>query len=94
MSGYATVINKYAKHPHAAMLAREYILSDEGQSNLARGYARPIRANAKLDDSAKAMLLPDEMYKNARPVNDQKAWEETTKKLPQMWQEQVLIHVK
>ncbi|MGG4455926.1 ABC transporter substrate-binding protein [Brevibacillus porteri] len=93
-SGYATVINKYAKHPHAAMLAREYILSDAGQSNLARGYARPIRANAKLDESAKAMLLPDEMYKNARPVGDLTAWEETTKKLPQLWQEQVLIHVR
>ncbi|SDE48436.1 MULTISPECIES: ABC transporter substrate-binding protein [unclassified Paenibacillus] len=93
-SGYATVINKYSKHPHAAMLAREYILSDEGQSNLARGYARPIRSNAKLAVDAKAMLLPDEMYKNAQPVKDLKAWEETTKQLPQLWQEQVLIHVK
>ncbi|USG64223.1 ABC transporter substrate-binding protein [Brevibacillus ruminantium] len=93
ISGYATVINKYAKHPHAAMLAREYILSDEGHSNLARGYARPIRTNAKLDENAKAMLLPDNMYKNARPVGDLKSWEETTKKLPQLWQEQVLIHV-
>ncbi|MCM3342426.1 extracellular solute-binding protein [Paenibacillus sp. MER TA 81-3] len=94
ISGYATVINKYAKHPHAAMLAREHILSDEGQSNLARGYARPIRANAKLADDAKAMLLPDDMYKNAKPVKDLKAWEETAKKLPQLWQEQVLIHVR
>ncbi|WHX30757.1 extracellular solute-binding protein [Brevibacillus agri] len=93
-SGYATLINKYAKHPHAAMLAREYILSDAGQSNLARGYARPIRANAKLDESAKAKLLPEEMYKNARPVGDLNAWEETAKKLPQLWQEQVLIHVR
>lgn len=93
-SGYATLINKYSKHPHAAMLAREYILSDAGQSNLARGYARPIRANAKLDESAKAKLLPEDMYKNARPVGDLAAWEATTKKLPQLWQEQVLIHVR
>nr|WP_028546951.1 ABC transporter substrate-binding protein [Paenibacillus taiwanensis] len=94
ISGYTTLINKYAKHPHAAMLAREYILSDEGQANLARGYARPIRENAKLPDDAKNKLLPNEMYQNVRPVKDMKAWEATTKQLPQLWQEQVLIHVK
>ena len=32
-TGYATIINKYSKHPCAAALAREYILSDEGQIN-------------------------------------------------------------
>lgn len=93
-SGYATIINKYAKHPHAAMLAREFILSDEGQENLAKGYARPIRENVKLSSEVEKMLLPSEMYANARPVRDQKAWEETTKQIPQLWQEQVLIHVK
>lgn len=93
-SGYATIINKYTKNPHAAMLSREYILSDEGQENLAKGYARPIRENVKLPEEVKSLLLPDEMYKNAKPVADQKAWEETTKKIPQMWQEQVLIYVK
>jgi putative spermidine/putrescine transport system substrate-binding protein len=93
-SGYATVINKYAKHPYAAMLTREYILSDAGQENLAKGFARPIRENAKLSDDVKALLLPNELYKNARPVGNQKAWAETTKTIPQMWQEKVLIHVK
>jgi putative spermidine/putrescine transport system substrate-binding protein len=94
ISGYATVINKYAKNPHAAMLTREYILSDAGQENLAKGYARPIRENVELSAEVKDLLLPQEMYKNAKPVGDQKAWEETTKKIPQMFQEQVLIHVK
>ncbi|MBU8880325.1 ABC transporter substrate-binding protein [Bacillus sp. FJAT-29790] len=93
-SGYATIINKYAKNPHAAMLTREYILSDAGQENLAKGYARPIRENVKLSQEVQSLLLPNEMYKNAQPVSDQKAWEDTTKKIPQMWQEQVLIHVK
>lgn len=92
ISGYATIINKYAQNPHAAMLAREYILSDEGQENLAKGYARPIRENVKLSSEVEAMLLPDEMYENAKPVEDQAAWEEATKKIPQIWQEQVLIH--
>lgn len=94
ISGYATVINKYAKNPHAAMLAREYILSDAGQENLAKGYARPIRENVELSAEVEALLLPAEMYTNAKPVGDQKAWEETTKQIPQMYQEQVLIHVK
>lgn len=93
-SGYATVINKYAKNPHAAMLTREYILSDAGQENLAKGYARPIRENVKLSAEVEALLLPQDMYANAKPVGDQKAWEETTKQIPQMFQEQVLIHVK
>ncbi|WP_107838927.1 ABC transporter substrate-binding protein [Metasolibacillus meyeri] len=93
-SGYATIINKYAKNPYAAMLAREYILSDAGQENLAKGYARPIRENVTLSAEVEALLLPDNMYKNAKPVKDQKKWEETTKQIPQLYQEQVLIHAK
>lgn len=94
VSGYATVINKYAKNPHAAMLTREYILSDEGQENLAKGYARPIRENVELSEEVENLLLPQEMYINTKPVNDQKAWEDTTKQIPQLWQERVLIYVK
>jgi putative spermidine/putrescine transport system substrate-binding protein len=94
VSGYASVINKYAKHPYAAMLAREYIFSDAGQANLARGYARPIRENVKLPEEAKAKLLPDDMYKNVKPVEDQKAWEQTVQQLLELWQSQVLINVK
>ncbi|MBM7647481.1 putative spermidine/putrescine transport system substrate-binding protein [Bacillus ectoiniformans] len=93
-SGYATVINKYAKNPHAAMLTREYILSDEGQENLAKGYARPIRENVELPKEVESQLLPEEEYAKAKPVKDEKAWAETTKKIPQMWQDEVLIHVK
>lgn len=93
VSGYATIINKNAKNPNAAKLAREYILSDEGQANLAKGYARPIRDNVELPQDAKENLLPIEMYKNAKPVEDFEAWEETIKELPQLWQERVLVHV-
>ncbi|MGT2964305.1 ABC transporter substrate-binding protein [Streptococcus acidominimus] len=89
MSGYATVINKHAKNPHAAALAREFILSDEGQDNLAKGYAKPIRKNATISDEAKEKLLPDEMYKNVTPVKDSDAWNETLKELPQKWQEEI-----
>lgn len=93
VSGYATIINKYAPHPNAAKLTREYILSDEGQINLAKGYARPIRSSVKLPEDVAAKLLPEEEYKNAKPVKDYKAWEATAKKLPQLWQERVLVHL-
>lgn len=93
VSGYSTIINKYAKHPYAAMATREYILSDEGQINLAKGYARPIR-DVKLPKDVAEKMIPKEQYKNAKPVRDFKAWEETAKTLPQIWQEEVLVNVK
>ena len=62
-SGYCTIINAYTKRPYAAALAREYILSDEGQINLAKGYARPIRDDVELPEDVKAMLLPDDNIK-------------------------------
>ncbi|MEG0844408.1 MAG: ABC transporter substrate-binding protein [Romboutsia sp.] len=93
MSGYATIINKYAPNPHAAMLAREYILSDEGQINLAKGYARPIR-NVELPKEVEEKLLDSSEYTNVKTINNYKAWEETAAKLPQKWQQEVLIHVK
>lgn len=93
VSGYATIINKYAPHPNAAKLAREHILSDEGQINLAKGYARPIRDSVQLPEEVAAKLLPAEAYTNVKPVNDYKVWEETAKTLPQLWQERVLVHM-
>ncbi|NKI75185.1 extracellular solute-binding protein [Dickeya sp. CFBP 2040] len=95
ISGYTTIINKYAKHPNAAKLAREYIFSDAGQINLARGYARPIRAQyITLPDDVKAKLLSQEQYKNARPIADAGAWDKTVKALPRLWQENVIINMK
>lgn len=92
ISGYSTIINKYAKHPNAAKLAREFIFSDKGQINLAKGYARPIRADVILPAEVKNKLLPAEDYKNARPVQDFTAWEASSRKLPRQWQENVLIY--
>ncbi|PTQ81259.1 putative spermidine/putrescine transport system substrate-binding protein [Trichococcus patagoniensis] len=93
-SGYATVINATAPNPHAAALAREYILSDEGQINLAKGYARPIRDNVELPQEVQDILLPAEQYVKAQPVSDFDAWEEAAAGLGQRWQEEVLTKVK
>lgn len=91
-AGYTTIINKYAKNPNAAKLVREYIFSDAGQVNLARGYARPIRSNVVLPQDVKDKLLPATQYRNAKPIQDFAAWEATTKAIPRQWQEQVMIH--
>ncbi|ELE5027322.1 extracellular solute-binding protein [Vibrio fluvialis] len=92
ISGYTTIINKYAKNPNAAKLAREYIFSDQGQINLAQGYARPIRSNIELPESIKAKLLSNDQYQNVHPVTNFNAWEKSARKLPRQWQENVLIH--
>lgn len=92
-SGYTTIINRYALHPYSAMLTREYILSDEGQVNFAKGYARPIR-NVELPEEVKEKLLPNEQYRNAKPITDVDAWANTSRQLPQQWQDEVLIYVK
>ncbi len=94
ISGYTTIINKYAKNPNAAKLTREYIFSDQGQINLAEGYARPIRNNVSLPASIQAKLLPDAQYINVHSVTDFKAWGKSARKLPRQWQENVLIHIK
>lgn len=94
VSGYATIINRYAQNPHAAALVREYILSDEGQDNLAKGFARPIREDAKLSEEGSSSLLDASLYENVQPIEDFDAWSETLASLPQLWQEQVLVHVK
>lgn len=92
ISGYTTIINKYAANPNAAKLAREYIFSDQGQINLAEGYARPIRTNISLPQSVQDKLLPNSAYQNVHPVTDFSAWEKSARKLPRQWQENVLIH--
>ncbi|WP_122503615.1 ABC transporter substrate-binding protein [Pseudomonas viridiflava] len=94
ISGYTTIINKYAKHPNAAKLAREYVFSDAGQIQLAKGNARPIRAeHVTLPEDVKAKLLPNEQYKNVTPIKNADAWEKTSKALPQKWNEQVIIEM-
>jgi putative spermidine/putrescine transport system substrate-binding protein len=92
-SGYASVINKYAKNAYAAMLTREIMLSDIGQNFLALGYVHPIRSDAELTDEAKAKLLDNAQYANAYQIKDQAAWQATLEELPTLWQEQVSVYM-
>lgn len=93
-SGYTTVINVNAPHPNAARLAREYIFSDAGQLNLARGYARPVRIDhLKLPADVAPKLLDSAMYKSAKPIRVVE-WTEATKTLGARWQSAVLAGAK
>lgn len=91
-AGYCTIINKYAPHPHASALMREYMLSDEGQINLARGYARPIRSSVVLPQDVQEKMIPDEQYANARIMENYPAWDEVTKTIGVVWQEEVMAY--
>jgi len=93
-SGYCSVINAYTKHPYAAALAREYIFSNEGQINLAKGYAKPIRSDVVLPDDVKAKLLPDDQYAKARMISDYDGWNKTVETLGTLWQEDVIAYAK
>ena len=89
-SGYTTLLNVHSKRPNAGNLAREYIFSDAGQLNLARGNARPIRVNhLALPEDVKKKLLPAAQYGAARALKPQ-LWTEEVKRLPRAWQREVL----
>lgn len=86
-TAYTTIINAYAPHPHAAALVREYILSDEGQIQLAKGYAAPIR-KVDIPEEVKSRMIPSEQYVNVQDGTD--VTTEITEKVMRLWKEQVL----
>lgn len=92
-SGYASVINKYANNPYAAMLVREVILSDVGQNFLALGHAKPIRTDVEFSEEAKAAILDDSLYSNVYYVEDWSVFDQTVAGLPELWQEEVAIYM-
>jgi putative spermidine/putrescine transport system substrate-binding protein len=84
-SGYVSIINRKGAHTEAAALAREYFLSDEGQLNLARGYAMPIRDIA-IPEDIQAKRIPASQYAAARRVTNQDVWwEESASQLDDLW---------
>lgn len=88
-SGYATIINKNAPHPAAACLAREYILSDEGQINLAKGYATPIR-DVELPAEVQAMRIDEAQYGDNVKTIDYDKWTDACQQIITYWQENII----
>ena len=89
MSGYASVINKYAPHPCAAALAREYIFSDEGQANLAAAGAIPTRTDVEIPDDIQNATFKSEDYANAIPMEDTDAYTKACETVVERWQEEI-----
>jgi putative spermidine/putrescine transport system substrate-binding protein len=67
---YASIINKYAPHPYAARLMRNYILSPEGQVLYAKGYATPILPDIEIPADIVAKRPPAEAFESVRAIED------------------------
>lgn len=90
MSGYASVINKYAPHPHAAALAREYIFSDAGQANLAKAGAIPTRTDVVIPEDIQEATFKQADYANAIPMEDAEAYAAACEQVVTRWNEEIL----
>ncbi|MDR3161786.1 MAG: extracellular solute-binding protein [Spirochaetaceae bacterium] len=88
-SGYCLIFNKYSPHPHAAALTIEYLLSDEGQIDRARGLAKPIR-DIPLPPDVQARVLPGSQYGNTTPVADVNVLSAACSEVARLWEAEVL----
>ena len=90
LSGYASIINKYAPHPYAAALAREYIFSDKGQTNLAIAGAIPTRTDFVVPQEIQDKTIPQEQTANAVPVTDPEKYAKVCEEIAKTWQEEII----
>lgn len=89
ISAYVSIINKYAPHPNAAKAFQDYLFSDQGQINLAKGFARPIR-KVNIPEDVKKQMMPDSDYKSAKTIKDYAVWNKTCKEIPDLWKQNIL----
>lgn len=83
---YCHIINKYAAHPNAAKLFREYILTDEVQILQAQKYARPLVKGVQIPADLAAKFPPQASYDAAvKPINDWKAAAAAISRLATDW---------
>lgn len=82
---YCHIINKYAAHPNAAKLFREFILTDEVQIMQAKKYARPLVQGVVLPADIAAKFPPDSAYASVKPITDWKAAADAVAKLATDW---------
>jgi putative spermidine/putrescine transport system substrate-binding protein len=83
---YCHIMNKYAAHPNAAKLFREYILTDEVQILQAQKYARPLVKGVKIPDDLAAKFPPQADYDAAvKPIKDWKAAADAIARLATEW---------
>ena len=82
---YCHIINKYAAHPNAAKLFREYILTDEAQILQAQKYATAARQGHR-DPRGSCRQVPAEAeYGAVKPIKDWKAAADAIARLATDW---------
>ena len=86
-TGYSLVFNKYSKHPYTTALVINYLLSDEGQIDRARGYAHPIR---EVDIPSDINGLDKELYNASITVDDISEFNDACSTVAKLWTEQVV----
>lgn len=82
---YCHIINKYAAHPNAAKLFREYILTDEAQILQAQKYARPLVKGVQIPADLAAKFPAESQYAAVKPINDWKAAADAISRLATDW---------
>jgi putative spermidine/putrescine transport system substrate-binding protein len=82
---YCHVINKYAAHPNAAKLFREYILTDEAQILQAQKYARPLVKGVEIPAELASKFPAESQYGAVKPINDWKAAADAVARLATDW---------
>jgi putative spermidine/putrescine transport system substrate-binding protein len=91
---YVSIINKWAPHPNAARLMRNFILSPEGQQIYAKGYAKgyatPILPSVELPEEIRAKRPPPEAYAAVRPIENWPAAVASSQLIADRWAIDVL----
>jgi putative spermidine/putrescine transport system substrate-binding protein len=82
---YCHIINKYAAHPNAAKLFREYILTDEAQILQAQKYARPLVEGIEIPADLAAKFPEASQYDAVKPIKDWKAAADAIARLATDW---------
>ena len=87
----ALILNKYAPHPNLAKAFADFVTSDEGQLEFAKGGAMPVRAvagNLIIPEEIKKQMLPDSFYKK---VGKPQSWSEITPDvIADRWEKEVV----
>ncbi len=88
-NGYASVINKYAPHPHAAALTREVMFSDEGQTYLALAGAIPTRTDFKIAAEYADQVIDMSGVSKAVVITDPAAYSTACETAKTRWEEEI-----
>ena len=88
-NGYASVINKYAPHPHAAALTREVMFSDEGQTYLALAGAIPTRQDFQIAAEYADQVIDKNSVANSVVITDSAAYSTACETAKTRWEEEI-----